>query len=122
MSGMNNFFDILDEELKKIIGVSNTKSTIGKVVQGLKDPVVFDHARLNNLQVTIAVLAEDHVEEVGKLTAPISYIAEDGKWTVANLSIDVLNEVFAKELVATDSLPMIIQLYTEDLEKKVNEK
>lgn len=115
MKGSNNFFDVLEAELAKIF--VEEVSAVFKP-KDLKDPTVFDDTRLTNLQTTINVLVEDHQDEVDGLKAPISYIGEDGSWKVANLPLAVLNEVFAKELRATDSLPMLIQLYTEDLEKK----
>jgi len=112
---------LVEDEIQKII--PDYVRQVPKAKQPEQDDmVIFSSERLNNLQVTIGVLAEDYEPEVGVLTAPISYIGEDGKWTVVNLPIYMLNEVFAKELDVTESLPTVIQLYIQDLEKKVNEK
>lgn len=119
MKGSNNFFEVLEAELAKIF-VEEVAAVFGP--KDLKDPTIFNDQRLSNLQTTIIVLVEDHQDELDVLKAPISYIGEDGTWKVANLPVTVLNEVFAQELRATDSLPMVIQLYTEDLEKKFNGK
>lgn len=114
-----NFLEEVDAFLEKIF-VDETGLKTG--IKDIKDSTIFDDARLTNLRTTILVLVEDHQDELDVLKAPISYIGEDGTWKVANLPVTVLSEVFAQELTATDSLPMAIQFYTEDLEKKFNAK
>lgn len=114
-----DFFAEVDAFLGKLF-VNEADKKAG--IKDLKDPTIFDDMRLNNLQTTIIVLVEAHQDETGALSAPVSYIGEDGTWKVATLPVEVLSEVFAQELHATDSLPMVIQLYTEDLEKKFNGK
>jgi len=117
-----SFFDQLDAHLEEIFGKSGAAARTRAAAAAIKDPTVFDDTRLNNLQTTIKVLIEDHQDELEVLKAPISYIGEDGTWRVTNLPVAVLNEVFAQELSATDSLAMVIGLYTEDLEKKFKAK
>lgn len=132
------FFELLDAELERIFeqlggdpkvlradAANLRKELLAKETKVLKDPVVFNHTRLHNLQITLGMVALNLPVMTGSLegpTTPVSYINEAKEWSVINLPLTILEEVFALELKATDSLPMILALYTEDLEAYRNAK